>query len=290
MELWFLLAIVTSVFWGVGGIFAKISTPKLGVARVALLIATVEGVAYAGAYLVTREEAPMSLGDAVLTALSCLAGISGYLCFFESIMQGQVAIAGTISAAFPAPAVVGALVFLSETMTGVQAIGVALVIGGVIALSHESDPGAPHAMSRHSLIFALLAFGLWGVWSITSKVAVDAVGEANVFGFYALASVTAPLLYWSVRRLGPESRSIERPRRLLWVVGALALAINVCGTFAFTYALGLGTASLVVPIASSYPLVTIVLAIVLLKEKVDRLQAVALSCVVSGLVFIGMTL
>ena len=289
MEFWFVLAIVTSLFWGIGGVFAKYSTPKIGVARVALLIATVEGAAYAGAYLVTRDGTPMDIGDMVFAAISCMTGISGYLCFFESIMDGQVSIAGTISAAFPAFAVVGGLIFLSESLTWIQSIGVVLVIGGVIALSYEADPTAPHAMSKRSLMFSLLAFGLWGIWSLTSKMAVDEVGESNVFGFYALASVTAPLLYWWIRRLGPQSRSIEHPPLTPWILAGMALAINVSGTYAFTYALGLGTASLVVPIASSYPLVTVVLAVIILKERVIRLHAVALSCVVAGLVFIGMT-
>jgi len=68
-----------------------------------------------------------------------------------------------------------------------------------------------------------------------------------------------------------------------------ALALNVCGVFAFSFALNAGFASLVVPISSAYPLVTVVLAVALLREKLDRLHVIALAFVIVGLAVIGLT-
>lgn len=290
MEIWFLLAGVTALFWGSAGIFAKFSTPKLGVARVALLIAGVESVMYTTAFLYWHEDVVMTLSDGILALGSCVVGVVGFLCFFESIMDGQVSIAGTISAAYPALTVVGALMLLSEALTSVQAIGVAAIIGGVIVLSYEPNPGSPSAMPRRSLVFALLAFGLWGLWSLTSKMAIDRVGAGNLFGFYVLSSLTAPVLYAWFRRMRPGGKRDESPGTRIWAMGAVGLALNVTGAFAYSFALEQGSASLVVPISSAYPIVTVVLALVLLREKVSKLQAVALAVVVSGLVMIGLTL
>lgn len=290
MEIWFLLAGVTALFWGSAGIFAKFSTPKLGVARVALLIAAVESVMYTAAFFYWREDVAITLSDGALALGSCLIGVTGFLCFFESIMDGQVSIAGTISAAYPALTVIGALILLSEQLTSVQAIGVAAIIGGVVALSYEPDPGSPSAMPRRSLVFALLAFGLWGLWSLTSKMAIDRVGAGNIFGFYVLSSLTAPALYAWFRWMRPGGRRADDPGTRMWVLGSVGLALNVVGAFAYSFALEQGSASLVVPISSAYPLVTIVLAVVLLREKVSIVQAVALAVVVAGLVMIGLTL
>ncbi|HEX9908242.1 MAG TPA: EamA family transporter [Thermoplasmata archaeon] len=290
MDEWFALALATALMWGVGGIFSKASTPRLGVARVAFLIATVEGALYFGAYLIWRQQHPFSAGDAVFAALSCLAGIAGYLCFFESIMEGQVAIAGTISAAFPALSVLGAIIFLSEELTAFQALGVSVVIIGVVGLSYERNPGAPHAMSRRSLMFSLLAFGFWGIWSFTSKAAINEVGAGNLFGFYAVCTLAAPLLYLWMKRLSSGSKGNgEHPSAKPWLLGTIGLGINVSGTYAFTFALDGGMASLVVPIASAYPIVTIVLAVGLLRERIDWPQVAALAAVVAGLVLIGIT-
>ncbi|OGS55269.1 MAG: hypothetical protein A3K60_05040 [Euryarchaeota archaeon RBG_19FT_COMBO_56_21] len=290
MEQWFVLASLVALFWGSAGIFAKYSTPRVGVYRVALVISLVEGPMYLLAFLYWREEIPISLESGILAATSCMVGVLGYLCFFESIMDGQVAIAGTISAAYPALTVLGALIILGETLTAIQSIGVAAIIGGVIGLSYEPDPTSKHAMPKRALVFSVLAFFLWGFWSFTSKIAVDDVGAGNVFGFYVLSSVTAPIMYAWFRKLRPGAIKGSDPSKLAWSMAAVALGINVSGTFVYSFALEQGNASLVVPISSAYPIVTAVLAVALLKEKVSMLHLLALGVVVSGLMMIGLTL
>ncbi len=290
MEGWFVLSLSVALFWGLSGIFAKYSTGRLGVARVALIIAVVEGIFYSIAYLAWRDTSiHISFWDAVLAASSCIIGISGYLCYFESILEGQVAIVGAISAAYPVLVVVGALLLLAEGLTSVQMLGVVAIIGGVMALSYEPNPGAANSLSRRSLVFALLAFFAWGAWSLTSKVAVDAVSAGNLFGFYVISSLTAPVLYAWVRRVRPAHFKGENPTKLAWTMGAVALMLNVIGAFAYTYALEGGNASLVVPVTSAYPIVTAILAVMLLKERVTWPQAAALLVVVAGLVMIGIT-
>jgi len=289
MEIWYLLTVVVVFFWGISQIFSKYSTVRLGVARIALLIAVIEGPLYATAFLFVHEEFDFSFWDGLLATASCLIGVSGFLCFFESVMDGQVSIAGTISAAYPALTVVGAVVILSESLSAVQSMGVVLIIGGVIALSYEPDPSAKHAITRRSLTFAFLAFLGWGIWSLTSKVAVDAVGPGNLFGFYVLSSITAPLIYVFFRRLEGPSRIKENPTRLAWTFGAIALALNVIGALAYTYALQKGNASLVGPTSSAYPIVTVVLAVAILKEKVHKTQVIWLAGVCLGLLLVGIS-
>ena len=132
-------------------------------------------------------------------------------------------------------------------------------------------------------------FGLWGFWGLTSKMAIDAVGPGNIFGFYVVSSLTVPIAYLLFRRVRPEQSRPGNPPRIAWVLGATALALNVCGVFAFSFALDSGFASLVVPISSAYPLVTVILAVGLLREKLARIHVIALVFVVVGLTVIGIT-
>jgi transporter family protein len=292
IELWFILSSVVVLFWGSAGILAKLSTPRLGVRRIAVLIALVEGPLYAAAFFIWRADISMSISTMMLALFSCVVGVVGYLCFFESIMEGQVAIAGTISAAYPALTVIGALAILGETLTTAQALGVLGIIAGVVALSYEPSPESKHATNKRSLLFAFLAFGFWGLWSLTSKMAVDRVESGNVFGFYVISSMLAPVLFVSFRMVRPKGiggLEGDNPTRTAWILGALALAINTTGTFAYTYALQGGSASLVVPISSAYPLVTVVMAVAFLREKLNRYNLVALAVVVVGLVMVGLT-
>lgn len=289
MELWFIMAIIVAFFWGSANIFAKVSTPKIGVARVALLIALVEAPMYFVAFYFWKDDTPITLADGILAAFSCLIGVMGYICFFESVIDGQVSIVGTISAAYPALTVVGALILLSESLNAIESVGIVAIIAGVIALSYEPNPESKHAMSKRSLVFSFLAFGFWGLWSLTSKMAIDRIGAGNIFVFYILSSLTAPLMYGWLRSVRPERHRAASPSRYFWFLGAVALVLNVSGAIVYSFALGEGAASLVVPISSSYPLITIVLALVLLREKLTGFHVAALGVVVMGLIAIGLT-
>ena len=98
-------------------------------------------------------------------------------------------------------------------------------------------------------------------------------------------------LFWKwFRRVRPGAIKGTDPSRLAWAITALSLGINVSGTFVYTFALEQGSASLVVPISSAYPIVTAILAVAFLKEKVNALHLLALGIVVVGLVMIGLTL
>jgi transporter family protein len=286
MEFWFFLAALSVLFWGLAMTLAKISTPKLGVARVAYLISPIEGAMYFAGYISSRGTVAVSLEYGAIGLVSAFVGMIAYICFYESMVDGQVAVLGTISAAYPALTVIGALVFLSETLTTSQALGLAAVIFGVLALSYER-PNPQHAIPKRSLFFALLAFLLWGFWSLTAKIAVSNIGPGNVFGCYVISSLTIPLVYVMLRR--PRPLTNEKPSRTLWAAGAGGVALNVAGTLIFAFALSMGQASLVVPISSAYPLVTIAIAILLLGEKLNRLQTIALASVLIGLITIGIT-
>ncbi len=289
IETWFLLSSFVVLLWGVSGVFAKYSTGRLGVARVALLITAVEGPLYIAAFILLREPHAFTLYEVVLATGSCMLGIFGYLCYFESILQGKVAIAGTISAGYPVLTVLGAVLFLSESLTALQGFGIVAIMAGMLFISYEPNPNATGAMSRRSLIFAGLAFFAWGAWSFSSKVAIDMIGPGNIFGFYVISSFAAPLMYAWFRTMSRGEDVKSDPSKTAWSFGVIALAVNVIGAFAYSYALDSGSASLVVPISSAYPIVTVVLALAILRERVNVGQAIALVGVVTGLVMIGIT-
>jgi len=286
MQFWFALAMLTALFWGLSSVFAKLSTPKLGVARVAVLIVVIESIAYFLGFFYWHSNVAIGFGYAFLAAVSAFAGVAAYLCFFESVLDGQIAIVGTISAAYPILTVIGALAFLSESLTASQLIAIGAIICGIIALSYESNPHSTYSVPRRSLLFALSAFVLWGLWSLTGKIVVSKMGAGDLFGFYVISTLTVPSAYVWYRRRALHATAVE-PSLASWTLGATGLALNVCGTLAFTFALTMGFASLVAPISSAYPLVTVIAALLLLGEKLNRLQLVALCLVIAGLLAIA---
>ncbi|HUK51466.1 MAG TPA: EamA family transporter [Terriglobales bacterium] len=289
MEFWFFLALVPVLFWGIAVALAKVSTSRLGIARVTFLISVIESVMYFTGFISFRTNQTLNAESVAIGLASAFVGMVAYVCFYESMVEGQVAILGTISAAYPAISIVGALLLLSEKLTTYEALSLIAIMSGILALSYERSPDSPYKIPKRSLIFALLAFLLWGFWGLTAKIALNDIGPGNVFGCYVLSSLTIPTAYSMLRKARRELKILERPSWTLWGTGAAGVALNVTGTLIFAFALNIGQASLVVPVSSAYPLVTIVVAILLLGEKLNRIQLIALVFVLIGIVTIGMT-
>src|SRR5262249_5817652 len=108
------------------------------------------------------------------------------------------------------------------------------------------------------------------VWAILSKLIGDALSAAHS---QALSTVgLLPVLV----ALGFSGRLSSTGNPLRGTLSAIAAGVLACaGNIAYYEALKHGgKAATVVPLTALYPLVTIALAVVLLKEKLNRVQAV----------------
>ena len=130
------------------------------------------------------------------------------------------------------------------------------------------------------MLFSLLTVALWGAWGLQSKIISDRISPWMNQVLFPLGLV--PAVIWmacshNVRRVNAE------PRRGIWYA-FLTGVLGGSGNIAFYLALASGgKASVVVPLAGLAPLVTVLLALVILKESLTRMQVAGL---VSALVSI----
>lgn len=129
-------------------------------------------------------------------------------------------------------------------------------------------------------IFALL---LWGIWGMVSKLLTDAVGSVEGQILFSFGMLPVALFgAWKVgrRALFASPGGIANG---LGGLGLLAAAGNLC----FFAALAAGPVSLVSPAISVYPLVTVSLAVFLLRERISAIQACGLIVAIAGLALLS---
>ncbi|MBM3943758.1 MAG: DMT family transporter [SAR202 cluster bacterium] len=132
------------------------------------------------------------------------------------------------------------------------------------------------------LIFAILALALWGVWGIFPKLATSYLSPASVMvyeGIGHMVVVIATLAYLGFR---PEVQA----KGIAFAV--LAGFVGTVGSLVFLFAISKGKASVVVPLTALYPLVTIVLALVLLHEPLTWKQGLAIVFALAALVLFSL--
>ncbi len=286
VDAWLGLALATVVIWGLGTLVSKPATMRLGTRRMLAFIAVFEGGAYLALYLVFRTALPSADPYGLVAGfLAALTGTLGYIFYYEGILVGSVGLMGTVTAAYPAPTILLSLWLLGESVDAMEAAGILLVLLCVIVLSRE--PRSAGTAGRSAVLFALLAFISWGLWGYFAKVAVDSLGEGNLFGFYALTNALVLGLFLLVTR----KRPLEAPhadRGHTWTFGLLDVTFGAGGVIALTFAYALGPASLVSAVTGSYPLVSTLAAHFLLKERFGRKDAVALLLFIPGIFLIAL--
>jgi bacterial/archaeal transporter family protein len=123
------------------------------------------------------------------------------------------------------------------------------------------------------MLLSILTVVLWGAWGLESKIVVDRISpwmNQVLFSIGLLPLVVFMLFSKRLRRTGQKN----------WTGAGYALATGLLGgtgNIALYLALGAGgKASVVVPLVGLAPLITIVLAVLILKESINPTQMVGL--------------
>lgn len=287
VPLWMVLASMDMTSWGVGQILAKKATDRLGAVMMVLLVSLIDGTGYVLLYLLLGEAFPALSWAYVFAGLSAVAGMLGYILYYEALLRGNVSVVGTISAASPLVTITGAMLFLGETPTATQAVGIALLVGVVLLLSYEPIGAEWRIPAAVALSVAILF--LWGIWALLTKAAVESDGAGgfgpfHVIALYSITNFTMGPAYflWRRRRHPPPDPS---PRA--FALAVVAILLLIVGIVATTVALSIGPASLIAAVSGSYPVVTALVAFLILREKATLPRVLALLLFVPGIVLVA---
>lgn len=119
------------------------------------------------------------------------------------------------------------------------------------------------------LAYSLLTIVLWGAWGVVSKLASSGV-DANTNQIYFTVGLL-PIVLFLLRAHRLDADRLQRRMGIAWafVTGLLGGAGNI----AFFRALGAGgKVSVVAPATALFPLVTVILAVTCLHERLSRQQ------------------
>jgi transporter family protein len=133
-----------------------------------------------------------------------------------------------------------------------------------VKASHAQIAGMPRWLA-----FSLLTILLWGAWGAVSKVASDGVDAKTNQIFFTIGLLPLIAIVWRSPRL--QGGGEQRRSGIGWAF--LTGILGGTGNIAFFRALVVGgKASIVVPATALFPLVTVLLAVAFLRERLSRPQ------------------
>ncbi|HEY1298458.1 MAG TPA: EamA family transporter [Chloroflexota bacterium] len=274
-----LLAVGAALSWGVSDFVGGVTSRRLPLMWV-LFFTQLVGFAVIVPFALARGAPPFDTTAVLAAVLGSLSGLIGIAGLYRAIALGVGSIAAPISATGAALPVVFGLARGEPTST-LQEIGMVCALAGVIAASRTGDEQA-HLGGNARLGIAcavVAAFGFGGFFILLHEASTQDVLWAVSIQRATGSVVMAALLL--ARRPPLVMRRRDVPAVLL--VGCLDQVANVLYAFAST----VGLVSLSAVLASLYPMVTVILARVVLDERISRLQKSGVALALTGVALVA---
>lgn len=203
-----------------------------------------------------------------------MSNAAALACFYRAVRVGDLSVLAPVTASGAAVPVLVGLV-AGDRPTPLQAIGIPLVMAGILAAARRPPSTTGTVRTSRAIGWALLAALLFGIFLATyAGAAADSSAGALLWSRVALVATTG----LGVLALRAPLRVRPRDGALVLVPGLL-LAL---GTFAFGEASRTGLLSVVSVIATPNPVVTVVLAFLLLRERPGGLQRAGAAAALAG--------
>jgi transporter family protein len=131
------------------------------------------------------------------------------------------------------------------------------------------------------LLHAFACLAWWGLWGFLAKVGSDSASSLQLQVLFSLGML--PVALFALVKL----RFRLTTKRIGATYGILNGLLTGLGLLAYYVAMRLGKASIVGPVTALFPLITIALAFVVLREKLNRIQGVGIVLAIGAVVMLS---
>jgi drug/metabolite transporter (DMT)-like permease len=268
------LALITALMWGVMEVLLLRVAKQAGAFTVALWLSVLGGLL--AVPIAIASGPPDDRGQLLLVLVPGLLGVGATFLYLVALRVGKLTVVSPTVATSGGVGAVLAIVFLDERYQLVVALAVVASVVGVVMASASKRGGVTGAG------WAVPAALLFGAYTTTLAVAAERVGPMWAVLGYRVATllvlVPAGLVVGGLRlSLPPEVRR---------AVVAAAL-LETAGFAAFSVALGLGPVGIVSVIMAQFTTVAVVLAAVVLRERLRPHQWAGVAIVIASVVALG---
>lgn len=300
-----LLALFAAVCWGVSASLYKIVLKSehslfltitirgsIAVPFIAIVTFFINRF-YSLAILFSPEVLPILIFSSIFVGF-------GDLWFFGSLQRIEVSRAMPVASIYPLFTGILLIVFGVETISRVVFIGIIILIVGLGFLAQENNKSSSNLESQKDikigLALAVLAALFWSFAIYTLRLLLD-YPEVEVYSLATLRFGILTLFFgflWIINTFYRHQTGIVDPASLshmtkkvsfvLGLGGILSWGIGAVTFFSSIEMIGAGRAT---PISSINPLISVIIGILVLKEKISPLQAIGICLIIFGSVFVS---
>ncbi len=259
-----IFGLAASLCWGSGDFSGGLASRRANASSVVTVAYAVGFVLLVALALIWRESFPSPL-DMVWGGLAGLAGATGLISFYSALSIGRMGIAAPVSAVLTATLPVLFSAFTEGLPSLLQLGGFVLALLAIGLISRpEQAKGRPEGIG-----LALLAGCGFGCFFIL----ISRVSHTATFWPLAVARFSSVLLLLVVLRIRQQPLL---PRMTVAPLMLLAVILDAIGNAFFVLATHAGRLDVAAVLSSFYPAATVLLATLVLRERMTRTQSIGI--------------
>lgn len=271
------LGLLASVGWGVadfGGGLTSRRAPVLGVLGGSQLASLFVGVPI---LLFVTNEPAMSQANLLIAIFGGVLGASGLALLYRGLAIGRMGVVAPVAAVLTAtlPVVYG---FITEgAPPPIALVGIGLAVLSVVLVSRSSDRDDDRPSG---IRYGLAAGTIFGLFTTTASFLDDDL----LMGPVVVIRITSVLLIAAFVLLRGQRWRV--PTRI-WPALLFVGVVDMLATATYLASIAIGPLSIAAILASLYPVVTVILAALVLREKVTLIHAAGIAAAGLAVVLIA---
>lgn len=293
--MWFIYAIITLLFWAFADLFYKKGAnenDKYSHLKTGIMVGLVMGI-YATIYIIVKG-INFNFIDIIKYLPVSLFYIASMIIGYKGLRYLQLSISSPIQNCSGVITSLLLLIIFKETLGLLDIIGITIIFIGVLVLSivEKNNPEEKKIDSKKIvglivLIFPIIYCILDGMGTFLDAVYLDKLSliseETALIAYEYTFFIYGLVLFIYLKFIKKEKFTIKNEKDRLG-----ASIFETIGQFFYVFAVS-SNSTLSIPIISSYSIVSILLARIFLKEKLNKNEYIAIFIVLLGIVILGIS-
>ncbi len=280
MEAGVFYGIVAMICWGVSDFIQTFAIRRLGASKAMVIrniLTLIVSLVAAGA-LICLDAFVFDLRVFAIVAVSSLVYVVGYFAYVRGFEVGDISLVSPVASSFAIITVLLSVIFANEVLSFADSLCILFIVGGLF-LAATNLRRLHLFRSQRGLKEAVIAmFGFGVAFFIMGFISSD-IDIGTVFVYSAL-SQSILFIVIGVKRQGvPKLEDIDKSIVVIFL--SHSLIVNLAWV-AYIIGSSVSNVSVVAPIASVYSGVTVILAIIINRERIVLNQIVGILAILGG--------
>ncbi|MFP9130393.1 EamA family transporter [Niallia sp. BSM11] len=281
-----ILALLAAVFAALTGILAKIGIKNVN-SNLATAIRTIVVLIMSFLMVVVNNNLDniflINWKDFIFIVLSGITTGLSWLCYFKAIQIGDVSKVVPIDKSSVVMTILLSFIILGEPVTTMVVIGNTLITIGTFILIGRLKKNSNTSYSNSYILLSFLSAIFAALTAILAKIGIEDV-DSNTATF--IRTIVIIIFAWGIvffQRTHTQMKTITRKSYIFLILSGMATGLSWLCFFA---AISIGKVSIVTPIDKFSVVITMILSIIILKEKPTKNTIFGCFIITIGTIFL----